>query len=304
MLNKVYSNKTFQSALPWIMLIVGLISLLYGIFNKTADENFLAFARDSGKAILTGGVFAVLLKSMQFMGVFKEAILSIIYEPQYLENRKDLPSMWEKLSMVLFKNKFPKISDKLLHDVKEMYFPTKEVIYYENAEHELKFKILDKDNSLISVTATTNLDVICESKTTKTFYEHGFSTDCTDYKMTKFKVDGNDTTKSETSTKNIDGVEYHVMKTKLAGKEKYRINLVTERTIDIAKDDLFQFGATKIFNKLKIQIHFDKGLSFDFHSLGTLKNFSNTKNHEHFREFVYDGLIYVRQGYYFKIKLQ
>ena len=303
MLNKVYSNKTFQSALPWIMLIVGLISLIYGNFAKSDNEKYLIFAKDFGKIVLTGGAFAVLLKSMQFMGVFKEAIVSVIYEPKFLENRKDLPTIWEKLSMVLFKNKFPKISDKVLHDVKEMYFPTKEVIYYENAEHELKFKILDKDKKLVSVTNITNLDVVCESKATRTFYEHGFSTDCCDYKMLKFKVDGIDDKKSETYTKTIDGVEYHIMKTKLTGKDKYRINLVTERTLNIVDDDLYQFGATKIFNKLKVQIHFDKGLSFDFHSLGTLNNFINNKNHDHFREFIYDGLIYIRQGYLIKIKL-
>ena len=237
MINKIYSNKSFQSALPWIMLIVGLISLAYGTFTKNGDEKFLTFTKDFGKVILTGGVFAVLLKSMQFMGVFKEAILAVIYEPRFLENRKDLPVMWEKLSMVLFKNKFPKISDKVLQDVKEMYFPTKEVIYYENAEHELKFNIVDKEKKLISITNITNLDVVCESKATKTFYEHGFSTDCSNYKLLKFKIDGVDDNKSETYNKKIDGTEYHVTKTKLTGKDRYRINLVTERTVDLNDDN-------------------------------------------------------------------
>lgn len=301
MINKIYSNKSFQSALPWLMLILGLLCLTFGTFNESENKKLLDFLKELGKAILIGGVFAVLLKSIQFMGVFKEALISIVYEAKFLENRKDLPTIWEKVSIVLFKNKFPKISEKVLNDVKETYFPTQEVIYYENAEHELKFNLID-DSNVLKIILITNLDVVCENKVTKTYYEHGFSKDCKSYKLIKFKIDGNDVNKPEVFDKNINGQIYQITKAKLTGKDKYRITLHVERTINLDEDNLYKFSATKIFNKLKVQIHFDSNLSFDFQGLGTLKDFTNNKNHEHFREFVYDGLIYKKQGYLIRIK--
>jgi len=285
------------------MLLLGTGLLFLGYFSDFTNEKVQELTKKLGETILIGGVFAVILKSMQYTGIFKESIASVIYEPKFLENRKDLNFIWEKMSIVLFRNKFPKISDKLLHDVKEMYFPTQEVIYYENAEHELKINIIDFDKKIIKITTSSTLDVICENKSTKTFYEHGHSLDCKDYKLLKFKIDGNDVVKPEVYTKNVGGIEYQMTKAKLTGKDKYRIKVVVERIVNLNEDDIYTFNATKIFNKLKVQIHFDNGLSFDFYSLGTLKYFNNSKNHDHFIEYTYDDLIYRKQGYFIKIKI-
>lgn len=285
------------------MLIGGAGMMALGYFGNFEDVKLQGFTQKFGEGILVGGVFAVILKSMQYLGVFKEAITGIIYEPKFLENRKDLPQLWEKMSTVIFSNKFPKISDKLLHDVKEMYFPTQEVIYYENAEHDIKYNIVNHQEKLVKVTTISSLEVVCESRNTKTFYEHGHSLDCKDYKLLKFKIDGSDVIKPEIYLKKIGDTEYQMTKTKLTGKERFKINLSTERIINLNEDDIYTFNATKIFNKLKVQIHFDKGLSFKFHSLGTLKSFYNTKTHDHFLEYVYDGLIYKKQGYFVEIKM-
>lgn len=232
MISKTYNSKGFQTALPWLTVLIGGLTLAYGSFGTFDNIKWAEFYLVFGKTLLTGGVFAVLLKSMQFMGIFKDEITKVIYDPKYLSNRLDLPEIWQKVSTVLFKNKFPKISDKLLKDVKEIYLPTKEVSYYDNAEHQIEFRIVDKQNKIIKITDIATLDVVCENKDTKTVYEFGYSKDnVNDYKLLKFSIDGNTNPKTEITQKKINKVDFEIVKSKLTGKEKYTIEKSSERIL-------------------------------------------------------------------------
>src|SRR5690606_14953070 len=104
---------------PWISVIGGATLLLISIFGDFEhDSRWKELLLSTGKAILAGGVFAVLLKYIQIMGAVREELTKIIYDQQYLKNRNDLPKVWENISKVMFKNKFPKISRDIVNDVK------------------------------------------------------------------------------------------------------------------------------------------------------------------------------------------
>lgn len=305
MISKTYNSKGFQTALPWITVLIGGLTLAYGSFGTFENLKWSEFYIVFGKTLLTGGVFAVLLKSMQIMGIFKDEITKVIYDPKYLSNRLDLPEIWEKVSTVLFKNKFPKISDKLLKDVKEIYLPTKEVSYYENAEHQVEFRIIDKAKKIIKILDIATLDVVCENKDTKTVYEFGYSKDnVNNYKLLKFSIDGNVNPKSEITQKKINKVDYEIVKSKLTGKERYTIEKSSERTICLEDDNISGFNAKKIFNKLKIQIHHDEDIELSLKKSGTLGEFTLKKSNATFKEYYIEGLIYPEQGYYVVLKIK
>jgi hypothetical protein len=303
-IKKTYSSNGFQYALPWIILIIGLLFFILSITVTFKNENWQHIFEGLGKTMLTGGIFAVLLKSMQFMGIFKDELTNILFEPKSLENRIDLPIFWEKTSRVLFRNKFPKISEKLLNDVKEMYFPTKEVSYYENAEHNIEIR-LDPPN-IIRMIDTVTLDVICESPTTNTNYTFGGSVDANStYKLISFKLDGTDMiSKYKPIKKQINGRNHEAVDIKLSGKTKYHIEKIEEEITNLDLDDLMIFRAKKIFFRLKVQIHHDSNLDIDFHSCGTLVSFKLTKSNINYKEYYCDGLIYPEQGYFYKIKIK
>lgn len=304
MIQKVYNSKGFQSSIPYITLTLGIILLVFGIFGPIESDDWRELLKAAGKSILAGGIFAILLKAIQFMGVFKEELAKVIYEPKHLSVREDLPELWEKMSTVLFKDKFPLISNKLLKDVKEIYFPTKEVSYYDNTEHIIELKIIDKENCVIQLVVTSSMNVICESKDTKTIYEFGHSKDeKSRHTITKFSIDGDGAPQYETASKQIGGTEYEISKVHLTGKEKYAIEKVVERNLHLNDDNVSAFHATKIFSKLKVQIHHDPEIELEFNKAGTLRDYQVKKQRHNFKEYYYEGLIYPQQGYYLTLRL-
>lgn len=305
MISKVFNLKGFQIALPWIMVIIGILTLAYGIFGTFENAKMSDFNKQLGSVLLTSGVFSVMVKSMQFVGIFKDEIIKVIYDPKNLSNRLDLPEIWQKVSTVLFKNKFPKISNKLLKDVKEIYLPTQEVSYYDNAEHIIVFDIVDKESEKIKITDTIILDVVCENKNTKTFYEFGTSKNKVyNYNLLNFSIDGDKNPKTEIIEKTINNIDYEIIKSKLTGKEKYTIEKKSERVICLKEENIFVFNAKKIFNKLKIQIHHDEDIELTLRKSGTLSEFDLKKSLRRFKEYYIGGLIYPEQGYYVVLKIK
>lgn len=305
MINKIYNSKGFQSSLPWIVLLVGFLSFIYGKFGNSENHQLQIIFTDIGKIFLTGGIFGVLLKSMQFMGIFKEEIIKVIYEPKYLKNRNDLAELWEKMSTVLFQNKFPNVSEKLLKDVRETYFPIKEITYYENSEHQIEIRIIDKINKLIKITETATLDVVCENSKIKTSYLFGHSTDDdSKFKLLKFTIDGCKPENSETKKENIHGVNYEITTTDLKGKERYAVEKTTQREMDLKMDNIVGFDSKKILHKLKIQFHHDEDIDVELIKSGILGSFILKKENTTFKEYQYDGLVYPEQGYNVVIKIK
>ncbi len=129
-----------EKSLPYLMFVIGISAFSYSTFGSFENQNWQLFWKGLGQTILAGGLFAILLKTIQFSGVFKNELEKVIFEPKFLGSRKDLPEYWEKISKELFNDKFPKISKKLLSDITEVYFPTNHTIYYDNVEHIIKIK--------------------------------------------------------------------------------------------------------------------------------------------------------------------
>jgi hypothetical protein len=303
MINKIYSNKGFQIALPWILLFAGLGLIAYSTFGTFQSNENKDLVKSIGNAILIGGIFAVLLKSIQFIGIFKEELSKLIYEPKALGNRVDLPEIWEKMSTVLFKNKFPRISDKLLKDVKEKYFPTTEVSYYENAEHEIDIKVTDKEQKILLITCKVTLDVICENASTKTFYEFGYLKKNGNYKLKKMIISGKDCSLHQPSEKNVNNEIFENYNIKLSGSEKHRIEKTFERTMSLNEDGLYIFMAKKMFHKLKVQIHHESDIKLELKKMGTISDFNTKKDKPLFKEYLCEGLVYPEQGYLINLKI-
>ena len=108
------------------------------------------FFKVVGTTILASGIFSFMIKYARFAKIFKSELNEIIYESKYLEQQKNIIDIWERVSKVVFKNKFPKISKDIINDVKNMYFPTDHILYYNDFNQTLEIELIDKETEKIS----------------------------------------------------------------------------------------------------------------------------------------------------------
>ena len=131
--------------LVWILTIVGVSLFLIGHFNADATDSALSFfdkfykflpsaLKGVGVAVLSSGIFAAVLKSIQFSGIFQEELAKVIYSRNYLEkqDRKFLEDIWKLTSKVLYTQKFPKINEKIETIVLKHFFPSDHKYYFED----------------------------------------------------------------------------------------------------------------------------------------------------------------------------
>jgi hypothetical protein len=159
---------SLKVAVPYIVLILGLIAFAYSVFGTFEPESkWKIFLHGVGEFSIVGGVFGVLLKSFQFMEIYKKELIDIIYEAKYLKNRKDLPQIWERVSNIMFENKFQGISNNVTNDVKTMYFPTKQVLYYDEYVQEIRIKVIDHVTNKVQAIQTSSFYVHAISSKSK-----------------------------------------------------------------------------------------------------------------------------------------
>lgn len=128
------------------LFLLGISFLLYSIskHNWLSDEINLSLNK-AAFAIFSSGVFAVVLKSIQFTGIFKEEISSVMLTPKFVENRKDLHVLWGNISKALYRQKFPLISEAIQKRILETYFPTKQEYYFKKFNTTINISEISSD---------------------------------------------------------------------------------------------------------------------------------------------------------------
>lgn len=97
---KIYNN------LFWILLFAGIFIIYMSTWDKVFNIYFLGILEKIGLSVLSSGVFASVLKSIQFTGIFKKEIEKIVLGTKFIENRNDLPQLWKKFQKVFMIKSF------------------------------------------------------------------------------------------------------------------------------------------------------------------------------------------------------
>lgn len=294
------------NSIPVVFIVVGLFSLLLSIWGTFENQLWKETWGTLGKTILASGVFAGILKLMQVSGVFKEELEKLMFEPKFLKNRKDIPLYWDKLSQELFKNKFPSISRKILSDIKDLYLPTKEIIYYDDPEHFIEIKL--DESGLVTVKYNTSLTIVCTGEKDCVVYEFANSMD---FKSTKeevsyissyIKVNGIkiENFKHEQFVQGLTVT--NKFKVNLEGSSKYEIEREEIKKYPLENDDIMYFRAAKLTNTLKVSVNHSTNLDVSFRKMGELDDFVTKQNSANFKKYEYKGIIYKEQGYFIQLK--
>lgn len=301
----------YPTAIPIILLTVGIISITLGSFVSFENKNWEKYLTTLGGSVLASGIFALILKSVQFLGVFKEELNSIIFETKFLKNRVDLPQFWEKVTKELVKDRFPHIHNNIMNDVKDTYLPTSAVQYYDNCVNVIDIKLVEKERKIISVRQKQYFTII-PSETNQKFSHPYWNriicpVDCsfTSCTVNSIKVNGKEKKGTfDINQKKQDGSLITDFDVPLSGEKLgYNLEIDVTKVYSLDNDNLIAYSNRYIQNNFKVQI-FLEGIKVKFHECGTLFNFKTNHNRPEFIEKVYTGIIYKRQGYIIYLELK
>jgi hypothetical protein len=303
----IFSWANFKSGFGWIMLFLGVGFLILGIFI-TKSEAWKEIFIELGKISLIGVLFDFVSRSAQFMGIFKKDLEDIVYATKFLKIRNDINIIWENVSKVLFKSKFPAISHDLLETIKSIYFPLKEISYYSDYNFSINLEWDSEDKQFIKVTQKLAFDLLAETKekfifdTTNWINVESLSKEEYYIKTTEYLVN-----KSAAKVVNVEeklnGNDFSTkIEIELFGSEKYNISRKVEKRYNIEKDYHIGFKAKYIVNNLRVQMFYPKDLSVCFLERGTTKEFKDGNTRNGYLERHYKGLILPKQGFFILLK--
>jgi hypothetical protein len=299
-LNYLYSN------LVWIMLLTGTILLAGSRLNILSNFNNVCYVFEKmGIAIFSSGVFAAVLKSIQFTGIFKEEIEKIILGTKFVENRSDLPKLWKRISRSVYKKKFPEISDDLQNIILNTYFPTNHKFYYEDFIITINIEELT-DDLIIKFTQTLKINVVMAEGETEALMEHDFTVDKFDgienyiNEREFYKIDGED--KLDRILINESEDEFQIkktFKTSIIGKKTFTLESKDRREYCIKDNNFKIFRVHNITKEMDVSVNYPDNISVSFFNLGVVENFEYKHiEHKNYISRIHKkGLILPYQGF-------
>lgn len=156
------SYNHFRGGAAWIILFSGIILYAIGYFGIDKDSVWKEITIKIADVLVIGVILGYLSNAAQFLGVFKQDLQDIIYGKEFINNRKDIDTLWETLSKQLFKNKFPLIHKEFLKVINN-YFPEKEISYYNDYERNTSIEWVNKENGIIKVTDIVSFELVAET---------------------------------------------------------------------------------------------------------------------------------------------
>lgn len=270
-------NWLYQN-LFWLLLVIGIF-IIY--MSSWSFFNFYikGILEKIGIAVLSSGVFAAVLKSLQFTGIFKTEIEKIILGTKFIENRNDLPKLWRKVSRSIYKKKFPNISKELENIILKNYFPTNHPYYYSDFRYTLNIEELTSNN-IIKFTQNHSFLVNLAKGETEAVLQGYFKidkkpelADLTNDRL-YFKIDGEDFLKKVNKNDFEDDFEKgYTFDVTIKDKSSFRVETKEHREYCINEDNFKIFRVSKITKDMNVSISYPDNLDVSFFNVGLVDSF-------------------------------
>lgn len=295
----------FKSSLPIFFLIFGCVLLVWCIFFPFDDiaPKWYKFALKLGEILLVSSLLSFLTSTVEYLGVFRDALADVIYDNKFLRNRKDLEDIWLNVSKALFKSKFPTINSSLLKTIKKNYLPEDEICYYSEYRNisDIKFDSNDKNYIIVSNDISFTLKVV----DTKRFFFPMNNWICTDeknidkveFKFVSVKVNGVVVDVKSKGQEFDNNQLLFKNEIELKGCTEYNIEQVIHKKYLLKDDNYIGFKAKWLVNNMNVQLFHPKEMDVLFVDRGTSEKFNLVKKRDGYLEYEYKGLILRKQGY-------
>ncbi|MEQ8520256.1 MAG: hypothetical protein RLN79_04985 [Cytophagales bacterium] len=282
----------FYAHMAWILFIIGILILYFSstyTFSQVEEQNnyWKDLSEKIGISVFSSGVFTAVLKSIQFTGIFKKEIESVMLGTDFIKNRNDLPVLWKSVSNAVYKSKFPELSEDLNNLILKNYLPIEDNYYYKDFRVTIAITELTEDD-IIKFTQTCIFKVIALSKETEVLVKNSIQNDkingqdTLNEKLSYIKIDGkgvdiSEIKKDETSTDENNVIDYTI---KLKGKLEYLIEKKDVREYSILNDNTKLFRLRHLTKEMDVSISYPDNVNLTFFNIGLANNFEH-KHVEH-----------------------
>lgn len=298
-------KKWLKRNLTWIYFTIATVFILFPNTSYSPfNESWNALLQKIGFVGLTSGVFASVLKSIQFTGLFQEELTKVISGSEFLNNRKDLPELWRKISKSIYAQKFPEISELLENRILNTYFP-RDTNHY-NEDLIVSIVIHDiSDDLIINYTQTIEYNAILdfEKNESNIVYTDTITDDQgveEKNELLSFKVENEeiDLEKCREIKKENGKIKY-IHKVPINGKKKFKIFLKIKNTYSLKGENVKLLRFNTITKNVDVTISHPTHIDVSFFNVGLINDFvpihtdiENTLSRRH-----RDDLILPKQGF-------
>lgn len=289
-------NDDIKTGIKWLLIGGAVILLVVGYWDPLQQASvtwWWNLLPKVGEIIIVGGIIGYISNESTILNSYRSELIKVITCADHLNKRKDVDKIWENVTKVLFKSKFPKIHSELLKVIKS-YLPTNEVSYYD--DYEVTTTIEYVGDGKIKVTDDADFYLEAESDKKFTFEQDNWVVKGTEFKMA-IKIDDEEVKIKQTQEDNKNQTHY-VCTIELKGKQRYHVEKQTTKIYPLNEDRYIAFRAKYITNNFKITFVTPANLELEFTERGTQNAFkckplgSGTTT-----EYKYPGILLPRQGY-------
>lgn len=293
-----------------VLIILGVTCICIEFFAYPQTERPISkqLFHIAGTTALISGAFASLLKSYQFIGIFKEELADVVTHPEEYLPKSKLQSTWKKIAHKLYCNKFPAINDELQSKIEEYYFPTSHNHY--KSDHTIDLTVTyDESSNFITVDEITRMTLYPDNNT-ESFTFRSTSTipllsendNQTNYTIIEFTLDKSNITstlKSNLNKKRNDKKLKSTWEVTLPRSDtRHDICYHLKKIMSLETNPSFGFTTNTFINGLTVIIRYpEQLLDIDFFPVGTLSSFGGLHSQKGMLTKYYKGLIFPKQGF-------
>lgn len=250
--------------------LLGFLSiLLYGLSYISSNEWIKVVSMNGGTAVLGSGVFAATIKAFQFLGLFREELREVLISHEFLKSRNDLPKLWKDVSRAIFNEKFPKVTDSILNDVLDHYFPTDHDYYYSDVLVKIDISELT-DDMFIKYSEKYEFTVVMHNARKDSSIEYACHISDDDERtinlMETIKVNG----EKKTISCSEDNRTYKI---DLKGKGEYKVIVECKREYSIAKSNYKIISMMPIVLGMEVDVKYPDNVFVSFFEVGLVHDF-------------------------------
>jgi len=296
-----------DKAYRYLAIIFSFISMLLILVPATnwfcIHPDIASLIQKIGFVALTSGVFAVVLKSIQFTGVFREELEKVMLSTEFLKNRKDLHKLWKDVSNQIYSNKFPKIAELIHNQILETYMPA-ESHYNEDVVVTIIINELT-DDMVVHYTETMEHYAVLESAKKGSTYK--FKSKLSDdlgleeiNELVSLQINGIELANTlPRREETINGFKQYTVTSPLIGSEKIKVLKKIEQKHSLKGENykIINFGC--IIKNIDILISYPEDVQVSFFPIGIIKDFEDTNRDMKncISKRLRDSLIYPMQGF-------
>lgn len=311
-----FTKEGLIAALPWFFAFLGILAYLVGfglpfLIDYTSASVYSIISNVAikiGDIFIIGVILELITTSDLFLSFFGDSLNKVLYADDFLNNRKDLPKIWENISKLMFKKKFPEIHDEFLQIIKS-YFPTEEVSFYRNMDIQLTLEWIDEAKGIVKCTEDRTFYLVAETKSsfpyhlktwTKVKKGDTYKADIIKFTVNREAIRFNRQTEEQNGDDVIKTTTYI-----LKGKYEYKIHSIIAKEYNFNDDYYIGLRSNYIVKNLKVALtcpdNIDatfvcRGTPLEFESVESVKSSKKTTKKE------YEGILLPRQGYIFALR--